>query len=615
MVPSFRSMVGAATVLVLSGCIALLDLETAQCQNDNDCRVRGGAFSTMVCNTAHLCQDPDSQPADASSGGASSSGDAQASSGSLPARECEKNSHCMELYQGEPRVCDKPSGTCMSLTDNEHCPYQFNYFEVATRSIASDDPHRDDSPINNVVVLGTFFQLLDVGPTSHPLYQTYSLAFKELGQVDLPPGGASTARRPLVAVLCNGLNKAEPGLQHLVGKLHVPAVIGYFNEQDTDRFYRSYFLDSGTFLLNGTTTPSTMYDGAGLKGRIWNMLGAARDLSSAYAPTIKRVETYLRTREPSLETERLRIAVVRTTNVSDVSVVQGFQSVDSEHPLVWNESVGSPSTSRDGAASSSDYLSLEIPEILALDDIPSYTTYVDQLLTFRPHIIVAATSGEFAANKTDFNCPMQSGDTNIVHRLHCEWPTDQPRPFLVGGRRNAGQFDSYLKGDLTARYRRFVGVNGASTRDEALYSAFIARGQQVGLQNLSETDNFYDAVYWLAYGGAAAGPGPVDLTGDDFARGVRNLLSGSDIYAGTRDQISAAFRVLTNEEQKAKFRTLMNNEYDISAGRPKTVGGLYCYKPDGLDDLSFVQNTMRYDPAANDLVPAENEFCFSGFVE
>ena len=118
-----------------------------------------------------------------------------------------------------------------------------------------------------------------------------------------------------------------------------------------------------------------------------------------------------------------------------------------------------------------------------------------------------------------------------------------PLPIWVLGPRNDVEMLSYVispeNGGFEAKRRRFVGIQyaGSSDPEKTERNAWLQRMKREYQPTpaieaeYSGTENFYDAVYWLAYGLVAAGPG-APATGTSFKEGVRKMLEGPKIIAG-----------------------------------------------------------------------------------
>src|SRR4051812_37689618 len=87
-------------------------------------------------------------------------------------------------------------------------------------------------------------------------------------------------------------------------------------------------------------------------------------------------------------------------------------------------------------------------------------------------------------------------------------------------------------------YTRFIGLSAARASDPLLYKQFTTRLLSKFPDANLETENFYDAMYFMAY--AMFGAGPVaELTGPGIASGMLRLLDGQQSYDVGPTEISS----------------------------------------------------------------------------
>ncbi len=264
-------------------------------------------------------------------------------------------------------MCDKVAKICVSVT-SAACPYV-----IEDESLLAND---------NAILVGAFAHLPATAPLRDATILAYREALRELElSAGLPPG-ATGARRPVVALLCDDAPATRAAaLAHLV-QLHVPAVITSFTPQDNAAAFTSTLLPAGIFTLTASPTTNAFRSAAGTNGLSWNITGSAEDPVPAHVATLVRAEAYVRS--TSSMTGDVRVAVIYTDDPSDIATASNFRT-----SLRFN---GRTAFANENVSPSA-YLSLQVP---SLDAHPgaTYDTTVSTLAAFAPHIIIAITGDE-----------------------------------------------------------------------------------------------------------------------------------------------------------------------------------------------------------------------------
>lgn len=565
--------------LVCGACNLLMDLSTSQCATNDDCRALGDG---LVCadhsclRQAETVDTPDTGSATTTTPDASTDADA--------APACTSSEQCADGHYGEPWRC--VHGQCVPLKSGVACPF------VVEPSSARND---------NALVLGAFLPLGGAAPLAQPLALTYQLTLSEISRAGGLPGGTGSSRRPIVAVFCDSDPAVvEQGVAHLANDLEVPAVTALFSQTDATRFFQDYFLPKGIFMLNpqDTTEALKRVDGQRL---MWHLLGTPEEFAAGYRPLVARTESYVRGRKALSPSTPVRLAVVAVSAPTEESILNVIRD-PAGTGMVLN---GAPVVP--GAA---NFLSLKIPS-LETDPTADLSGVAADLAAFRPDIVVALTSA--------LELP------HIVPALDRALATDagaSSLPVYVLGPRNASvpELKAYIGNPdvepAEAKRRRFLGLQYAGAADPTERDRFRARYAeaypQVDPHGAYDTDNFYDAFYWLAYGFFAAGPG-APVKGSSFAEGVRKLLSGPSISGGPVTTISEAFITLSTSTTGGTFRGALGTpSFDVASGAAHSVASAYCYTRDGVTGLVTPKfDVLRYDPATSTL--QGDDFCFVGY--
>lgn len=556
----------ALTLLFCGACTLLIDLSTTQCSADDECKKFGTGYvcsaGSCVGETADANTTPDVQTK----------------------ISCVSNEECMAKNRGEPFRCDKTSGDCVGLKLGGICPAV-----VPLDGLKSDD----------AIVFGAFVPLAGNQGLANPVTLAYQLAINELNAAGGLPGGAGSPRRPLVAVLCDSDPTGNPpvveqGVRHLAQTLHVPAVLTLFSQTNMANYFQDYFLPKNIFTLNPQDTTQAL-KAIDAKRLLWHLLGTPEDIALAYRPFVTRLEDYAH-RRGGVGSD-IRVAIVTSRSPTEVSISTFIRNATSGTGIVFN--------GKSPAANGASFF--KYVEVDSLDDTPkaTYTDKIQEIASFNPHILIMLTGEE-----TGQIIP------GVEQKLAADGGAGS-LPLVLLSTRNARQPETlaYLQSNTNEasdlKLRRFFGIQYAGAADKTQYAAFLER--YAGAYNNPDpatyraVENFYDAIYWLAYGIFAAGPG-APLNGASFSDGVRKLLSGPDIEPGPGG-IAKAFTTISNSSSGTTFfGALGRPAFDTASGAALSVGAVYCYKVAGTN-ATPVYDVSRYDRATGQLI-ADAPPCF-----
>jgi hypothetical protein len=323
------------------------------------------------------------------------------------------------------------------------------------------------------------------------------------------------------------------------------------------------------------------------------MLGQPSDFAPAYNELLGLVEAYIHDQRPDTQTRLLKVALVATTDAFN-DELKNFV----EPALRFNNATAT--TNRQNG----NYLSLSVDH-----EAPEVVETADAIFAFEPDIVISVAGEPF------------SQVNGIAQIIELDWDRlvlDKERPFYILSPFNAGNLDPIqdlieveLGGIDPLAYRRFVGVSVAGAEDRTLQNSYASRLLNRFEDALTDTGNYYDATYFLAY--AMYGAGSVDpLTGPDIARGMRRLLQGQEYGVGPVD-IAAVFDALgTDGVTIALEGTLGPSDFDQESGVRYSVGGVFCFRETG-QMATLHTDVLRYD---RELGNFDGEFpCFTGFFQ
>jgi hypothetical protein len=494
--------------------------------------------------------------------------DAEAGDGGEPSSgDCETNADCATLSHGTPYRCLPSSHSCVQLT-NDACPLSYGE--------EWEDP--------NAVYFGAFAALNPVRPEDNSILWAHRLALQELngdgiGGVPDGPGGA---RRPLVMIVCNNANdEVEAGVQHLVEDLQVPAVLATLKPGDLRRAYENK-LGRDTFFLSPVAVTSAVVTEED-DGHIWNLLGQPSDFAPTYAALLSRAEAYVRKQRQLDADVPLNVALVTTGDAFDSELANAI----------------TPELAINGKAATADtehFVRFELPP--APDAVAEAAAIGD----FQPDIVVSAASESFL---------MKNG---VQEQLEGNWaeysyPADpKPGPFYILSPYNAGNLvplQGRIAGRLDAQpslqeQQRYVGVSIAAAADSSLQNAYAVRLISAFDKALTDTANYYDAVYYLAFAMRGADQ-PNGLTGSGIARGMKRLLEGPRFQLGP-SSASQVFAALAKPGVTVDIEsTLGPPGFDPATGVRAVEGSVFCFSRT-KNTTSALFDQLRYSPSKKGLI-------------
>lgn len=490
--------------------------------------------------------------------------------------ECTVHADCDKFGPFDPHTCVE--GSCVALRNDGPEGGDCRLVLGQTGLAGSEPPF----------VFGILSEVKSVADDFSAPTKIFDFALQEFerrGGITL----AGETHAPL-AVVCDGYQVSDEQLErtfdHLTGTLKVPAIIAPLDATVLKRHFERVHFDQGRSALflspfDSDSLLANIDDG----GELWHMLGPQATVGFAYPPLIRRVENYVNPPREDGSQPPIRLALINDV----ASPISGLGRVV-EQELTLNGSLASESGP-------------EYYRRYALADSDDYATTLEDLLDFKPHIVVSTMDDEFVSQ---FLLP-----------LEVNWPEDsgQPRPFYV---LSPLQVDSdyvlALAGGLPGVRTRMAGVSLGSAVDSPVYQTFRSNviAAFPGEPWLTNTENYYDPIYFLLY--AAAASSAKRPTGADLARGMLRLVSGEPMQMG-QEHIPAVLAKLneTPSTSIALEGALGPPKFDVSTGtRPYTASSVYCVaEEDGV--LLFRHNDLLYDREQDELV---GDFeCFPGFPE
>jgi hypothetical protein len=560
-----------------AGCSLLFHADAAQCATPSDCAARGADFAGLVCVSGSCV--PREAPADAGDAGNGT--------------RCTHPADCPSTNAVHPEVaCDVDTQTCVQLTTDE-CPVVIGDYQVIMPG--SKDP----------IFVGALAQLSDAGTQTDVSFVNYALAQQDFAGVGGIPAGSGAGLRTPVFVVCNDVGDIDAAMKHLVGEVHVPAVIAALSSKVLGATFSSVNLASNdapkVFFMNPYGADSTLTS-LPTDGLLWHMLGQPRDLVPAYQALFPRVEAYVRAARGVGPSAPMKVATVTPQSTLPLDLHSVVNPA-----LAWN---GGPATAQNTASYLDVELSASTLDSLTISQI-DVKPAVAALVAFQPEVIISYGSEEVI---------------NLIETF--ELTPGSTRPFYVLGPYNT---DSTMLltwiGNVDSRRTRFVGINYAATRDNPVLAAYQAHFHQANPTGVSvQGDNYYDAAYFTLYALVAAGRAG-SLTGTNVAQGMPHLVYADgrpyDVGPTAISDVLSALATL-GTTGIGLVDTIGPPQFNNTTGARITPGDVYCVNrnihasPDGGLDLTpyYDYDVLSPQDAGADAVPPalEGTFpCYDGF--
>ncbi len=517
-------------------------------------------------------------------GNGASAGDAgagnQGSGGTKPDGPCETNAECVQRFSEAPARCRPSDHRCVPLL-NDVCPFAYG-----------------DAKDPNAIFFGAFTTFDEAAIQNNSISWAHQLALVELSGNNIGglPDGPGGKRRPLVMSLCSNLTEdVDAAMEHLADELEVPAVIATLRPGDLRRVYDEY-IDRKLLYLSPVTVTQTLVE-QDEQNLIWNLLGTPTDLAPVYRPLLLKTEAFVRDErglEPGIA---LRVALVTTPEAFDSELGAAIPDLLELNGKTVAENGG-------------NYRGFTIdPEEPELDEVAA------SIIEFRPHVILSA-AGDILSREGGLLSRVEEGwELGVVA------PPEglDFRPQWILSPYNAGNLEwlaQVIKGSISVAGRgmeqRFVGISIAGPTNTTLQNSYASRLRTKFPKAYLDSANYYDALYFLAYGMYAA-PAKAPLDGPGIARGLGRLLEGKAFNIGPLT-ISSVFDALSDADATIKLNsTLGPASFDPKTGVRAVSGSVFCFEPSG-GDVTLRTDVLRYDAQTQQLVGDKFD-CFSGFLE
>ncbi|HEX2674092.1 MAG TPA: hypothetical protein VHM25_24620, partial [Polyangiaceae bacterium] len=590
---NFASLaVGAFSLflLLIPSCSLVYDLDPDQCASNGDCVALFGQGHTCelgicTCKSASCMggaggksgssggmSGNNTEGGTGAKGGSGETGGDAGMGGAPVEPECTSHKDCFTLYPDDseenPRACVE--GACVPLITPE-CPAVLPLSDNGSWNLLKS---------TNAIILGAFAPL--TGTAINTYGRNYDLAVTELSKTTQGVYAGSTKRRQIVVVLCKMLFPTQDGLlvpsKHLMEELKVPGVASTLLLQDQAYVWENVARDNGVFMMMPNYSNQALIDEPD-DGLIWHMLSGANALSVSYQPLLDKTVQHLKALGDLGASENLKVAQVKATDEAFLQDTANFI----EKNVKFN---GQSMTANLDA---SLYLPVEVTSVYKAPEDPQ-TKAIEAILAFGPHVVIGSTVSEMLQY--------------IIPGVESGWATAHPsqkRPFYLLGALdyNDGAMAPLIKNDSTLSgqggplYQRILGVNWPAAVDQTVYEDYQTRWTSAYGHREEGYENFYDAMYYLMYGVAAA---RAPLTGAQIAAGLLRVTAiGSKIpqvaVGPSPDMATYVNRLASDTSSKIELIGAMGPpNWDVYGGR-NDPGSVWCVNPLGV----YKPDQLRYD--------------------
>jgi hypothetical protein len=489
--------------------------------------------------------------------------------GAEPVIECTSHSDCFTLYEDaddNPRAC--VNNVCVPLMSDD-CPVVLpNYDKGAWNTLKSTD----------AIILGAFAPLN--GSSLDTIGRNYDLAVRELSQEVHGVFAGSSKRHELVFVVCHDLFAVQADLlvpaKHLIEDLQVPGIVSALLLQDQQYIWENVAQPAGTFMMMPLYSDQALINTSD-EGLIWHMLSGANALSVSYQPLLDLTVDHLKGLNSLGMSEDLKVAHVKAQDEPFLNDTSNYL----EAYLQFN------------GQSVSDNFDADLYDPISIQSIYSapadpQTAAINSILAFAPHVVIGTTVSEMLKF--------------IIPGVESGWETANPgrdRPFYLLGALDYNDpempqmmsNDTSLQAGQPSLYQRVLGVNWPAAEDPTVYDAYQTRYKSAYGAEFPGYENFYDAVYYLMYGVAAARQ---PLTGAQIAKGLLRVTdpNATEVEVGPNDDMATyVYQLSANVSTKIELLGAMGPPNWDEFGARNDAGSIWCVNTIG----GYAPDQMRYN--------------------
>jgi hypothetical protein len=483
------------------------------------------------------------------------------------AGNCTTHAECVDRAVGSPARC--VDNVCVNVETIELCNQQ----------ILPNKPEllKDEKTI----LVAAFLQ--GGNPLITAEGRAYQMALDEIEAA----GGILPSGRHLAVLFCDAdPAKVERGVKHVVNDLHVPAILAAFGTGNLAKLVAGDVANAGVFTMNPSFT--TDYLRFADTGRlVWSLLGTYEDVALAYRPILEQLKE-----EKQLAPD-IKVALIATNGSLDAPMADVVHKgpADEDGGRDKKKAIAmSGNLSPEEDPTHFKRFPIESFEFTTTPNNQAFQKVIDDVVEFEPDVIIALTDLELELLFPQI-------DSALYAKYHpgpdagADAGPARKGPYWILGPSNGGlqktsgptALGVYIK-EKDEHRARVIGVQFAGALETEQQVGFrermVAKYEDPTTLGLN-SENFYDAIYWLAYGFAAKGPG-AKVAGESFSDGVRKLYKGSPpVHPGNETTVQDSFREIAKLPKEGTLYVGALGPPDINepTGTWNSVGASYCYPP------------------------------------
>lgn len=434
-----------------------------------------------------------------------------------------------------------------------------------------------------VIVVAAFMRFGAESPLQSGAGLAYDLALQEI-----EGAGGIRGLKPyrLAMLICDSdPAKVEQSINHVVTELKVPAILAAFGSGQLADLVPKNVAEAGVFTMNPSFTTDVL-NFTPTNGLVWSLLGTAEDVALAYRPLFQELKAQ-KFQDPNIDLKVTLVATLGSLDKPMADVVELGTRIRAADAGSGFDSSKAIDMAGLAPKDSPSFARIDIDSIETTTDQTKAIEAKQKLIDSNPDVIIALTANEldgFVAQVDDALVAKNPGNTKKPYWI---LGPSNGATVIAGNKTALGVYLSPDDPDVSAaRRRRFFGVQYAGalvTTERDLWETRMIRKYQDAATGALASENFYDAIYWLAYGIAAAGPN-ADLGGKAFSDGVRKLVGGTTkVVPGEGDTIRRSFQDINLLDPVTFEGALGPPDINVAAGTWNSVGSVYCYFPQGKD--------------------------------
>lgn len=315
-----------------------------------------------------------------------------------PPRECAANTDCMKAHAGAPWICRKEEGRCVAL-ESPDC------------KILSEP---GDVESDRTIWVGAMF------PTSGRkalsggnAVRAVDLARRDFVQMTHGiPSLGDALPRPIAIVACDDATNKQAVAHHLVDDVGAPAIVGFANSEEVIDLATSIFIPKKVLAIatmNASAQITAIPQPAGEPRMVWRSTTSSGGVALPIAAILSKfLEPKLRAARSFAAGSPIRVALLRHSDGYGQSLAGALfeQARFNQKSLLENGS--------------------NFHELVVTDTPGSQSSIVDDLLKFRPHVLICVSPSRDAKG--------------ILEPLEARWPTRDPRPYAIFQRDSSPRF-------------------------------------------------------------------------------------------------------------------------------------------------------------------------------